>query len=136
MDELQSRKDNTVAAIAAADTPDALEALRVEALGKQGWVSQLLKTLGKMTPVERTEKAPAIQQARAEIADAISARKQALDDAELDQRLATETLDLSLPAPDMPRGTVHPVSQVMDELAEIFADLGFAVKTGPEIEDD
>lgn len=136
MDELQSRKDNTVAAIAAADTPDALEALRVEALGKQGWVSQLLKTLGKMTPDDRTAKAPAIQQARTAIADAVTARKQALDDAELDQRLATETLDLSLPAPETPRGTVHPVSQVMDELAEIFADLGFAVKTGPEIEDD
>ncbi|MDN3647053.1 phenylalanine--tRNA ligase subunit alpha [Pontixanthobacter aestiaquae] len=136
MDDLQTRKNDTLTAIASADNADAVEALRVEALGKQGWVSQLLKTLGKMTPEERTEKAPAIQQTRAEIADAIAARKQALDDAELDKRLATETLDLSLPAPEMPRGTVHPVSQVMDELAEIFADLGFAVKTGPEIEND
>ena len=56
--------------------------------------------------------------------------------AELEARLATETLDLTLPAPQAPRGSVHPVSQVMDELAEIFADLGFAVKTGPEVEDD
>ncbi|MXO91254.1 phenylalanine--tRNA ligase subunit alpha [Pontixanthobacter aquaemixtae] len=136
MDDLQTRKDDALEAIAAAANPDALEALRVEALGKQGWVSQLLKTLGKMTPEERTEKAPVIQQARAEIADAIAARKQAIDDAELNERLATETLDLSLPAPETPRGTVHPVSQVMDELAEIFADLGFAVKTGPEVEDD
>ncbi|WP_209349214.1 phenylalanine--tRNA ligase subunit alpha [Pontixanthobacter sp. CEM42] len=136
MDDLQTRKDDTLKAITAADNADAVEALRVEALGKQGWVSQLLKTLGKMTPEERTEKAPIIQQSRAEIADAITARKQALDDAEQDRRLATETLDLSLPAPATPRGTVHPVSQVMDELAEIFADLGFAVKTGPEVEDD
>ncbi|GAA4641963.1 phenylalanine--tRNA ligase subunit alpha [Pontixanthobacter gangjinensis] len=136
MDELQTRKDTALMAIAAADTQDALEALRVEALGKQGWISQLLKTLGKMTPEQRQEQAPAIQQARAEVADAIVVRKQALDNAELDRRLATETLDLSLPAPDAPRGSVHPVSQVMDELAEIFADLGFAVKTGPEIEDD
>ncbi|MFZ1743155.1 MAG: phenylalanine--tRNA ligase subunit alpha [Pontixanthobacter sp.] len=136
MDELQKRKDAALAAIVSADTADALEALRVEALGKQGWISQLLKTLGTMTPEQRQEQAPAIQQARAEVADALTARKQALDDAELNRRLATETLDLSLPAPETPRGTVHPVSQVMDELAEIFADLGFAVKTGPEVEDD
>src|SRR5213079_2383463 len=60
--------------------------------------------------------------------------KSALESAELDRKLATETLDLSLPAPDTPQGTIHPVSQVMDELAEIFADLGFAVAEGPEIE--
>src|SRR5690606_33389053 len=59
-----------------------------------------------------------------------------MEAAELEQRLAAETLDLTLPAPETPRGTVHPVSQVMDELAEIFADLAFAVATGPEIEDD
>ena len=63
-------------------------------------------------------------------------RKAALEEAALEERLATETLDLTLPAPDAPRGSVHPVSQVMDELAEIFADLGFTVATGPEIEDD
>ena len=136
MEELQTQKAATLEAIAAAHAPDAVEAVRVEALGKQGWISQLLKTLGKMTPEERQEKAPAIQAVRAEVADAIAARKQALEDAELDRRLTTETLDLSLPAPELPRGSVHPVSQVMDELAEIFADLGFAVKTGPEIEDD
>ncbi len=136
MNEWNSRKDEALAAIAAAGTADAVEALRVEALGKQGWVSQLLKTLGRMTPEERQEKAPAIQAVRAEIADAIAARKQALDDAELERRLATETLDLSLPAPETSRGSIHPVSQVMDELAEIFADLGFSVATGPEIEDD
>jgi len=136
MTELKSRKEAALTAIAGADTPDAVEALRIDALGKQGWVSQLLKTLGKMTAEERQEQAPAIQAVRAEVADAIAARKQALDAAELDRKLATETLDLSLPAPHIPKGSVHPVSQVMDELAEIFADLGFAVKTGPEIEDD
>lgn len=136
MNELQSRKDEALAAIAAAATPDAVETLRVAALGKQGWISQLLKTLGAMSPEERQSQAPAIQAARAEVADALAARKDALDGAELERRLATETLDLSLPAPEAPRGSVHPVSQVMDELAEIFADLGFSVATGPEIEDD
>ena len=136
MTELDTRTQDTLAAIAAASTANDVEALRIDALGKQGWISQLLKTLGAMSPEERQEQAPAIQQARAEVADALAARKQALDDAELERKLATERFDLSLPATEMPRGSVHPVSQVMDELAEIFADLGFAVKSGPEVEDD
>jgi len=136
MDELQNRKADSLAAIAAADTLDNVEALRIDALGKQGWISQLLKTLGKMTPDERQAQAPAIQAARAQVADALAARKQLLEDAELEARLTSEMLDLTLPALEMPRGSVHPVSQVMDELAEIFADLGFAVATGPEIEDE
>ena len=114
----------------------ALEALRVEYLGKQGSVSGLLKTLGAMAPEERQAKAPAIQALRQAVADALAERKEAMEAAELGARLATERLDLTLPALDAPKGSVHPVSQVMDELAEIFADLGFAVATGPEIEDD
>ncbi len=136
MDELKNRTNTAVAAIEAAATQDALEALRVDALGKQGWVSQLMKTLGQMSPEQRQEKAPQIQAARAAVAGAVEARKAALDAAELERKLSTETLDVSLPAPAAPKGSVHPVSQVMDELAEIFADMGFAVASGPEIEDD
>ncbi len=124
------------ARIAAAQDLAALEALRVEYLGKQGSVSGLLKTLGTMTPEERQEKAPKIQHLRQSVADALAQKKAAMEAAELEARLATEKLDLTLPAPEAPRGSVHPVSQVMDELAEIFADLGFSVATGPEIEDD
>ena len=113
-----------------------LEALRVEYLGKQGRVSGLLKTLGAMGPEERLEKGPKIQGLRQAVSDALAARKAAMEAAELERRLASETVDLTLPAPDAPQGSVHPVSQVMDELAEIFADLGFSVATGPEIEDD
>ncbi|MBO9518021.1 MAG: phenylalanine--tRNA ligase subunit alpha [Porphyrobacter sp.] len=114
----------------------ALEALRVEFLGKQGSISALLKTLGAMSPDERQEKGPQIQGLRQSVTDALTARKDAMEAAELETRLAAETLDLSLPAPEAQRGSVHPVSQVMDELAEIFADLGFSVATGPEIEND
>jgi phenylalanyl-tRNA synthetase alpha chain len=120
---------------AAADLAE-LEALRLEYLGKQGSVSALLKTLGGMSPEERHNKGPQIQALRQAVADALAERKGAMEAAELEARLASETLDLTLPAPDAPRGTIHPVSQVMDELAEIFADLGFSVATGPEIEDD
>ena len=122
--------------IAAANELSALEALRVEFLGKQGSVSALLKTLGKMTPEERQEQGPRIQALRQSVSDALAARKAVLESAALEEQLAAEHIDLTLPAPQAPTGSVHPVSQVMDELAEIFADLGFAVATGPEIEDD
>jgi phenylalanyl-tRNA synthetase alpha chain len=136
MSDLTDQKAASLAVIAEAETLEALDAERVAALGKKGWVSMALKTLGGMSPEERSAAAPAIQAVRAEIADAIAAKKDALEAAELEAQLASETLDLTLPAPDQPQGSVHPVSQVMDELAEIFADLGFAVATGPEIEDD
>ena len=122
--------------IRSAPNETALETLRVGLLGKQGEITALLKTLGGMSPEERTEKAPAIQGLRSVVSDAIAERKEALDGAALDARLASETLDMTLPVGGGRQGSVHPVSQVLDELAEIFADLGFAVATGPEIEDD
>jgi phenylalanyl-tRNA synthetase alpha chain len=113
----------------------ALEAERVAALGKQGAVTALLKTLGAMTPEQRQAEGPRIHSLREQVTAAIAARKAALEAAELDRRLATETLDMTLPVSAGEQGSVHPVSQVMDELAEIFADLGFSVATGPEIEE-
>jgi phenylalanyl-tRNA synthetase alpha chain len=134
--EHEQLAERALAGIAAAGTLAALEAERVAALGKQGWLSALMKTLGGMSAEERQHQAPIIQALRNRVADAIEGRRAELEAAELEQRLATERLDLTLPAPAAPRGSVHPVSQVMDELAEIFADLGFSVATGPEIEDD
>jgi phenylalanyl-tRNA synthetase alpha chain len=113
----------------------ALDQLRVSVLGKSGSITQRLKSLGGMDPDTRAAEAPKIHALREQVTSAIADRKAALEAAELDRKLATETIDLSLPAHETPRGTVHPVSQVMDELAEIFADLGFAVAEGPEIED-
>ncbi len=129
------KRDEALARIGAADTLDGLEALRVEFLGKQGSISGLLKMLGAMSPEERQTTGPQIHALREAVTDALAARKAALENAAIESRLAAETVDLSLPAPVAPRGSIHPVSQVMDELAEIFADLGFAVATGPEIED-
>jgi phenylalanyl-tRNA synthetase alpha chain len=113
----------------------ALDQLRVAVLGKSGSITARLKSLGSMDPDTRAAEAPAIHALREQVTTAISDRKAALESAELDRKLATETIDLSLPVQEQPQGTVHPVSQVMDELAEIFADLGFAVAEGPEIED-
>lgn len=136
MSDYQAMQAQWTSDIAAATDLDALEALRVAALGKAGSISALLKTLGGMTPDERQEQGPRIHVLREAVTDALAARKAALEGAALDARLAAEQLDMTLPAEVAPRGSVHPVSQVMDELAEIFADMGFAVATGPEIEDD
>jgi phenylalanyl-tRNA synthetase alpha chain len=125
-----------LARIVAAQDLDALEQLRIEFLGKAGSISALLKTLGAMSPEERQSAGPVIHALREQVGEALSARKQALENTALEAQLAAETIDLTLPAPATPRGTIHPVSQVLDELEEIFADLGFAVATGPEIEDD
>ena len=134
--EHEAQVNETLERLHDADDLDTLEAIRVEALGKQGWLNALMKTLGKMSPEERQTEGPRLQGMRARVADAIEDRKAVLEAAALEAKLATEVIDLTLPAPQMPQGSVHPVSQVMDELAEIFADLGFAVATGPEIEDE
>jgi len=109
MTDLHEQKAELLGAIASADA-DALEAIRVSALGKSGTITVLLKTLGGMTPEERTERAPAIQGLRSAVSDAIAARKEALDSAALEARLATETLDMTLPVETGPQGSVHPVS--------------------------
>ena len=113
----------------------ALDQLRVSVLGKAGTITARLKSLGSMDPETRAAEAPKIHAHREEVTAAIAGRKAELEAAELDRKLETETIDLSLPAEEAPLGTIHPVSQVMDELAEIFADLGFTVAEGPEIED-
>jgi phenylalanyl-tRNA synthetase alpha chain len=120
--------------ILAAESLQALDSVRVALLGKSGEITARLKSLGSMDPETRAAEAPKVHALREAVTDAIASRKSALEDAELERKLATETIDLSLPAPETPQGTVHPVSQVMDELAEIFADLGFSVAEGPEIE--
>jgi phenylalanyl-tRNA synthetase alpha chain len=120
--------------IAAAESLSDLEAVRVSVLGKSGSITALLKSLGSMDAETRAAEAPKIHALREQVTTAIAGRKAALENADLERKLATETIDLSLPAPEIVSGTVHPISQVMDELAEIFADLGFSVAEGPEIE--
>jgi phenylalanyl-tRNA synthetase alpha chain len=120
--------------IAAAENLGDLEAVRVSALGKAGSITALLKSLGSMDAKTRATEGPKIHALRDRVTGAIADRKAALQATELEGKLATEKIDLSLPAPETVAGTVHPVSQVMDELAEIFADLGFSVAEGPEIE--
>jgi phenylalanyl-tRNA synthetase alpha chain len=114
----------------------ALDAVRVAALGKSGAISELLKSLGKMSPDERRERGPQINGLRDRVGAAIAARKAELEAAELEGRLAAERVDLTLPAPPERRGRAHPTMQVLDEMVAIFAEMGFGLAEGPDIEDD
>jgi phenylalanyl-tRNA synthetase alpha chain len=136
MTDLNTLEAEATAAVAAAGDLPALEAVRVAALGKTGSISGLLKTLGSMSPEERKERGPLINGLRDRVQAAINARKTQLEDAALEQALASQTVDLSLPAPPRRKGAVHPTMQVMDELVAIFAELGFSVAEGPDIETD
>jgi phenylalanyl-tRNA synthetase alpha chain len=115
-----------------------LEDLRVGALGKNGSVTALLKTLGKLPPDDRRETGAAINALKERVSQALEARKAVLQDEALAKRLETERADITLPVPPGPQaeGRIHPLSQVWDEITAIFADLGFAVAEGPDIETD
>lgn len=136
MTDLDTLKTELTAQVDAAGDIAALEAIRVAALGKSGQISELLKSLGKMSPDERREKGPAINGLRDAVAGAIAERKAEMEAAELDRRLAAETVDLSPPPPPRRKGSVHPTMQVMDEMIAIFAEMGFSVAEGPDIETD
>ena len=134
--EAEKLKNEIIAAIEAAQDSRALEDVRVAALGKKGSVSALLKTLGGMSNEERQVNGPLFNALRDKLTDAIQAKKAALDSAALNARLSEETLDMTLPiAPDAQfQGRIHPVSQAMEEINAIFADMGFDVAEGPDIE--
>lgn len=138
MSDLTTLQQQILADIAGASDEAALEAVRVGALGKKGSISALLATLGKMTPEERKTEGAAINLAKDAVTQALTARRDVLKSAALDARLASETIDVTLPLRENPAelGRVHPLSQTWDELTTIFADMGFAVAEGPDIETD
>src|ERR1700730_13580727 len=138
MSDLVTLEQTILSQIAAAGDEAALEAVRVAALGKKGSISALLSTLGKMSPDERKTQGAAINLAKDTVTTALTARRDILKSAALDTRLASETVDVTLPVRESPAeaGRIHPLSQVMDELTAIFADMGFARAEGPDIETD
>ncbi len=138
MSELDTLERNLLDAIAAAADEASIEAVRVGALGKKGSISDLLKTLGTMTPEERQTRGAAINALKTVVTEALTARKAALKDAAITERLARETVDISLPVRSSPaeRGRIHPISQIVDEITAIFADMGFAMAEGPDVETD
>ncbi|RBW60739.1 phenylalanine--tRNA ligase subunit alpha [Ruegeria sp. A3M17] len=133
MDDLKAKY---LGQIADAGEENALEAIRVAAVGKKGEVALKMRELGKMTPEERQVAGPALNALKDEINSALSAKKAALVDAALDERLRNEWLDVTLPTRARRQGSIHPVSQATEELTAIFAELGFSVAEGPRIETD
>jgi phenylalanyl-tRNA synthetase alpha chain len=138
MTDLAQLESQILADIATAGDETALEAVRVAALGKKGSISALLATLGKMSPDERKTQGAAINLAKDKVTQALTARRDVLKSAALDARLASETIDVTLPLRESAaeQGRIHPLSQVMDELTTIFADMGFSIAEGPDIETD
>ena len=136
--DLNTLESTLLADIASAGDEPAIEAVRVAALGKKGSVSELLKTLGSMTAEERQVKGPEINGLKNRVTEALTARKSELKDAAITARLAAEKVDVTLPVRQSPaeRGRIHPISQVIDEITAIFADMGFAIAEGPDIETD
>lgn len=134
--DIHALQERALAGIAAAATPDALESLRVALLGKSGSITAQLKSLGKLPADQRKQAGEAINRARDALGDALSARKSVLDAAALDARLASESIDITLPGRDGEAGTLHPVSRTLERIETIFAGLGYELAQGPEIEDD
>jgi phenylalanyl-tRNA synthetase alpha chain len=136
--ELIQLETEILAAVTAAADEAALENVRVGALGKKGSISALLATLGKMAPEERKTKGASINAVKDKVTEALAARREVLKSAALDARLNSETVDVTLPVRESAaeQGRIHPLSQVMDELTAIFADMGFAIAEGPDIETD
>ncbi|MET0655631.1 MAG: phenylalanine--tRNA ligase subunit alpha [Pseudoxanthomonas sp.] len=136
MSEIESLTARALADISAAAAPEALEALRVALLGKNGSVTAQLKQLGTLPGDQRKAAGEAINVARDSIAGALSARKILLEDAALDARLSGESIDVTLPGRDPTRGGLHPISRTLERIADIFGRLGYELADGPEIEDD
>ena len=133
MDELRSKY---LDAIGTAADEASLEDIRLQAVGKKGEVALKMRELGKMTPEERQIAGPKLNALKDEINSALGAKKSALADAALDERLRTEWLDVTLPGRPARQGSVHPISQVTEEISAIFGDMGFSVAEGPQIESD
>ena len=136
MSQIQSLSALALADIEAAQTPEALEALRVGLLGKQGSITAQLKQLGALPAEQRKAAGEAINLARDAVGQALAARKAVLEDIALDARLAGEAIDVTLPGRTPQRGGIHPVSRTLERIAEIFGRLGYELADGPEIEDD
>ncbi len=136
MDDLEHLREQLLAEVADTEDNESLERLRVGALGKKGTITTRMKAIGKMEPEQRRTVGAALNRLKSDLAAAVEARREALRTAALDAGLAAERIDVTLPPRPESAGYVHPVSQVLEEIAAIFGDMGFAVAEGPDIEDD
>ncbi len=135
-ESIQELESRSLARIETAASPEELEAVRVEALGRKGTLAVISKEMGKLAPEDRARVGKLLNGAKQSLEAAIGAKQKQHEDAALRARLDGEWLDLTLPAPEPPRGHLHPITRIQRELEELFASLGFAVLDGPEVEDE
>ena len=136
MESVDKLREELLAAVEAATDLDALEQVRITALGKKGRITEQMKGLGGLDPDQRREAGQALNALKDSVAEALDARKAAMEGAALDARLAEERIDVTLPARPEDAGRIHPVSQVIEEIVAILGDMGFSVAEGPDVEDD
>ena len=136
MDQLEQLREALLAEVAGAADLTSLDGVRVSALGKKGRITAMMKGLGGMDPEARKSAGQAFNVLKDEVATALDAKKAVLEESEISARLASETLDVSLPVRPVTEGLLHPISQTIEEVVEIFAPMGFEVAEGPDIEDD
>ncbi|MEX1107358.1 MAG: phenylalanine--tRNA ligase subunit alpha, partial [Dongiaceae bacterium] len=129
-------EEKWIAAATGANDPQALETVRVDALGKKGEISQLMKGLGGLDPDQRREAGLQLNRVKDAVQAAIETRRSALDESQLEAKLAAERIDVTLPVRPDVEGRLHPISQTIDEIVAIFGEMGFQVAEGPDIEDD
>lgn len=136
MSDINTLKEEITALVSAANDLGSLENVRVDVMGKKGRLTGLMKTLGQMDEQERKTKGAALNVLKDEIAELIAKQEHALKKQALEQKLSTETMDVTLSIRNISAGKIHPISQTMEELTSIFANMGFKVAEGPDIEDD
>ena len=136
MEELASLRQRILGDLAGVADREALEQLRVSALGRKGEITQRMKALGALDGEARKEAGQALNRLKDEIQGAIDTAQRNLAEAELEQRLASEKVDVTLPVQHDTAGRIHPISQTIDEIVAIFGEMGFRVAEGPHIEDD
>ena len=136
MSDLDTQTDQALEQIKGAASLDALDALRVALLGKSGLVTEQLKALGKLPPDQRKAHGEKVNRAKESLNDAIHARRETLEQAALGARLASESIDVTLPGRNPARGNLHPITRALERMVDVFARLGYEVADGPEIEDD
>ncbi|MBV1960086.1 MAG: phenylalanine--tRNA ligase subunit alpha, partial [Oleibacter sp.] len=136
MENLEALTQQALAAVAAAEDVAALDQVRVQYLGKKGEISALMKNLGNVAPEDRPKIGAVINEARDQVQTALNTRKADLETAALNAKLASETIDVTLPGRGMQEGSLHPVTRTLERIEAFFANAGYQVKEGPEVEDD
>jgi phenylalanyl-tRNA synthetase alpha chain len=133
---LEELRRSTLAAFASAGSLEELEKARVEALGRKGTLAQISKEFGKIAPEERAQLGKLLNSVKQDLESDYESKKQRFEQAELAERLASEWIDVTLPAPGVRPGSLHPVTQLQNEIEDLFTSLGFAVLRGPEVESE